>query len=1068
MRLTRVGVFAGLILARAYGQSTCVSFPAGFIPFSSISYVTAADSAGDHLVVGVPAAGALSFISANVQPPASTNQTFCDAQVQLAPQQFYPNVYVPTAAELSGNFSAFAGLLVNPANNQAFQGGIIPASQLNNVFAWRIGGAQVASANRAWSPTGSMTEARTEHAAVLLPSGKVLVVGGNGDTGTDLYDPATGTFMATGRTLFAHTYDVTATLLNNGLVLLVGGRGAPSAAELYDPVAGTFAATGSPVYLHGYYHTATPLANGLVLVVGGLAAAGDTGQASSGAETYNPKTGTFTEAGAMAFNRNNHTATLLADGRVLIAGGQAGGANDLSPNPAFDSAEIYDPSTGNFSLTSPMQAARTSHFAALLASGKVLVGGGYGTSTSNQSAELFDPVSGSFLYTGEMSTLRSLATATLLSSGQVLVAGGYPSFPVGTNAAELYDPAIGSFTTTGSMGSARGNATATLLLDGLVLVTGGRTVCCAGVLASAELYTPVTEGLVTSQTGLTFRVAAGNAAVPPQSVAVLSTTASIPWTLSASTYQGGNWLNVTPTSGSSVPGATPVALTISANPAGLAAQDYYGAVTLTPTDGVHPPITIAIVLSIVPPGTAAPPAVTPSGLVFLGAPGTTLKPQTFTVSNLTSQPIAFTGTGSPSPSWFAFTPKSGIIAAGQTTSITVTPSSATLIAGVYPGTIDLLFGDGSTQGIDLLLVISATAGSARPGPQPSAVAPKATAACTASNLLPVFTTIGTGFSTPAAWPTALVVQVVDDCGAAFNTGSVVVSFSNGDSPISLLSTGSGNWAGTWVPAHSTAGFTVRADAQQLPLTGSVEVSGQVLSNPSVPIVSSGGLVSSVDFSSAPALGLLVSVFGSGLADGTASSGVPLVSQLGSTSVVLSGRVLPLLYVSDSVVNVAIPYDLQVNTSQQLVVLRGNAVSVPVPMPVFASAPSVVSASGTGSGQGLVYRLNGQVAARADTSSPAAAGDTLVIYAVGLGAVTPALAVEDGASVNQLEYTAAPATVTIGGVPASVGFAGLTPGYPGLYQVNATMPGGVTPGTQVPVKVSVAGKSSQSNIFIAVQ
>src|SRR5580692_1143527 len=106
MRLKRIGFCAGLILARAYGQSTCVNFPAGFIPFSSISYVTAANFAGDHLVVGVPTPGALSLINASIPLPAFTNQTFCDAQVQFAPQQYYPNVYVPTAAELSGNFSA--------------------------------------------------------------------------------------------------------------------------------------------------------------------------------------------------------------------------------------------------------------------------------------------------------------------------------------------------------------------------------------------------------------------------------------------------------------------------------------------------------------------------------------------------------------------------------------------------------------------------------------------------------------------------------------------------------------------------------------------------------------------------------------------------------------------------------------------------------------------------------------------------------------------------------------------------------------------------------------------------
>ena len=310
------------------------------------------------------------------------------------------------------------------------------------------------------------------------------------------------------------------------------------------------------------------------------------------------------------------------------------------------------------------------------------------------------------------------------------------------------------------------------------------------------------------------------------------------------------------------------------------------------------------------------------------------------------------------------------------------------------------------------------------------------------------------------------MEVVDDCGVAINTGSVIVSFSDGDPPIGLLSTGNGNWAGTWVPVHSTTGFTVRADAQRLPLTGSVQVSGQVLSNPTVPVVATGGIVSNADFAGAPAVGLLVSIFGSGLADGSAQfTNVPLPQRLGSTSVVLSGVELPLLYVSDTQVNVAIPYNVPVNTSQQLVVLRGNAVSVPVPLAVFASEPSILSVSGRGSGQGLIF--NAITGMRADTNSPAAAGDYLVIYALGLGAVTPPIAVEDGAPPSPYEYAVAPVTVTVGGIPATVLFAGMTPGYVGLYQVNVAMPGGVTPGSQVPVTVSVAGKSGAGAITIAV-
>ena len=1075
LNLTRIVILAVLMFGCAYGQSTCVNFPANFVPFASISYVTAADSAGDHLVVGVPAPGTLSAIAANIPLPASTNQMFCDAQVQLGPGQFYPNVYVPTAAELSGNFSAFNGLFVNAATNQPYPNGQVPAGQLGNVFAWRIGPAQVVSANQGWSPTGSMAEAREGHASVLLPSGKVLMVGGYSTTGDvligELYNPATGAFASAGKMLDDHGFAPTATLLNNGKVLIVGGASNPSAAELYDPVSGQFTSAGQPVYPHGNISTATLLNDGRVLVVGGLAQPGSPPGAgsNSGAETYDPTTGTFTRAGAMTANRNGHTATLLADGRVLVAGGEA-----LFGGDPFDSAEIFDPSTGTFSPTGFMTEARSQQYAVLLSNGKVLVGGGFASIMT--SAELFDPATGLFAQTGSMTSgARSTALAKLLSSGQVLVAGGKDSNSRATNSAELYNPATGTFVATGSMGAPRDQFTETQLLDGQVLVTGGdMAICCSTPISSAEIYTPVTEGLVTSQTGLTFRIASGSATPPAQTIAVLSNTATIPWTLSTHTYQGGNWLSVTPTSGSSAPGATPVTLTITASPSGLAAQDYYAAITLTPTDGVHPPISIAIVLSIVPPGTAAEPAVTPSGLLFLGTPGATLKPQSFTISNLTSTAITFNAVATSTPTWFTSTPISGTIPAAQSSSITVTPSTASLTSGVYPGSIKLLFADGSTQTIDLLLVISSTAGTAnaRPSASPaSAATSKATAACTASKLLPVFTTIGIGFDAPAAWPTPLAVQVVDDCGNGFNTGSVIVSFSDGDAPINLLSIGNGNWTGTWTPLRSSTGFSVRADAQALPLTGTVQVSGQVFSNPSVPVISPGGAVSSGDFASSPALGLLVSIFGSGLADGSlGDTGVPLMDQLGSTSVTLSGRSLPLLYVSANQVNVAIPYDVTVNSAQQLVVERGNAVSVPVPLAVFSSEPTILTATGSGSGQGLIFWVDAKGnSGEAVAATPATAGDVLVIYAVGLGAVTPAISVENGAPSTTLIQTETPVTVTIGGVTAtSVPFAGLTPGYVGLYQVNVVMPSGVTPGSQVPVTISIGGKSNQGSVYMAVK
>jgi hypothetical protein len=586
MRLTRAVFLAGFILARVYGQNTCINFPAGFIPFSSIDYVTAADSAGDHLVAGAPASGAMSAINA-IPLPAFTNQMFCDAEVQLGPQQFYPNVYVPTSDERAGNFSAFAGLLLNPATNLPYPQGVIPASQLNNVFAWRIGAAQTPSANGGWSPTGSMMFALDAEPAVPLPSGKVLVVGPV--ISPQLYDPATGTFTSAGHTVFAHGGTPTATLLNNGQVLIVGGSNLPSAAELYDPSSGQFVATGAPVQPHGYQHSATLLNDGRVLVVGGLMQPGTPATGTNaGAETYDPQTGAFTAAGPMLANRNGHTATLLADGRVLVAAGLASGNG--STDTQLNSAEVFSPATGTFAATLPMTEPRLGHVAVLLPDGNVLVAGGVFLSGT---AELFNPTTLAFIPTGSMNNpLRQGSRAALLSSGQVLVAGGgngggfsVQSAPSSTAAAELYTPATGIFTPTGSMGTPRNTFEATLLLDGRFFAAGGQDLDSGTNVASAELYTPTTRGPghIPDRADVPHRAGQRHSRLrKPSSRAEQHRHDSLGLS-PCHTYQGGSWLSVTPTSGTSVPRRRlQSSLTFSVNQAGLAAQDYYATATLTP------------------------------------------------------------------------------------------------------------------------------------------------------------------------------------------------------------------------------------------------------------------------------------------------------------------------------------------------------------------------------------------------------------------------------------------------------------------------------------------------------
>jgi adhesin/invasin len=487
---------------------------------------------------------------------------------------------------------------------------------------------------------------------------------------------------------------------------------------------------------------------------------------------------------------------------------------------------------------------------------------------------------------------------------------------------------------------------------------------------------------------------------------------------------------------------------------------------------VHPPISITVVLSIVPAGTAAPAQVSPTGLVFVATSGVNPRPQALTISSITSNPLTFTATGASAASWFTFAPKSGSITTALPATITVTPASASLSTGVYPGTVTLAFSDATTQTVTLLLVVSSSTPTSLATPS-THLRDFATAACTPTKLLPVLTSVGTGFSAPAGWPVAVIAQIVDDCGDLINSGSAVASFTNSDPPVSLIAIGGGTWSATWVPGPTYAGSSIRVDAQtpNPALAGSVQVSVAVAANPTVPVVTAGGIVSSGDYSSAPALGLLVSIFGSGLADQPAqNSSLPLPPELSTTSVVLSGGAqLPLLYVSSSQINVLIPYEAAANATHQLVVQRNNAISVPVTTSVFNAAPAILSTAGNGLGQGHIYVIEPSGAETlANQDSPATAGNTVVIYCVGLGPVNPAVTSGGAAPGFPLAYANAAVTVTFGGQTATPGFAGLTPGFAGLYQVNVVVPTDVTPGNQVPVTMSAGGKSSSGAIFMAIK
>ena len=544
--------------------------------------------------------------------------------------------------------------------------------------------------------------------------------------------------------------------------------------------------------------------------------------------------------------------------------------------------------------------------------------------------------------------------------------------------------------------------------------------------------------MLLSQRGLSFLAVEGGGVIPPQTFGVLNTgRGSMSWSVSTRTLAGGDWLSATPTTGVSRAGAEAPLVEVAIDQSALAAGVYYGLVEVfaesAPNSLQQVPVFVEVLAERSDPGAQ----LTPRQLVFTGVQGSNPSSQEVLVFGVSAESKSFRGAASTDLGrvWFQTLPNDAQVLPDRPTRMVIQPFDPQLLPGVHRGLLPLQFSDGQVETVAVTLVQSAAEGSA-----------PAQAGCVAQTLLPRVRSLGSSFDVSSGWPVALEVQVVDDCGRAIDEGSVTVEFSNGDPQLSLVSLRNGRWDGTWQTGGVSDGVTLKVRAEAPALSGVSEVAGTLGSRIERPEFRREGVVSAADFDpvapAPPAPGGLISIFGTRLAEGQATAEqLPLPESLASTSVFIGGIPAPLLFSGGGQVNALVPLELTPNTSHRLLIQRGTTLTEAVDISVAVAQPAIFKTT-PGASQGHVYRFVDGTQILADELAPAVAGDILIIYAAGLGAVDPTPPSGEAAGFDLLSRSAIGVEVKIQGADADVQFSGLAPGFAGLYQVNAVTPSGL--------------------------
>jgi uncharacterized protein (TIGR03437 family) len=573
----------------------------------------------------------------------------------------------------------------------------------------------------------------------------------------------------------------------------------------------------------------------------------------------------------------------------------------------------------------------------------------------------------------------------------------------------------------------------------------------AGVTSvPVTLFLTPQPSMALSAAGTQFAFSSGGAPAAVNHSFLISTTAASPIAWTASVSSGGAWLSTSTPSGSasaSAPGVVSFSLDPAAS-AQLAPGGYYGTIRIASSAVVDSPLDFQVVLNVGPSSAAAAPVPSPEGLVFLTTAATQPAAQSVQVFSTGSgaanfQTSAITGDGH---SWLSASPASFGTLPGAAAQSQISVNPAGLSPGVYYGTVNYAGPAATVRGVNVTMIVLP------PGSSP----------CTPAQAIPVPLSLLNGFAATVSRPTPVAIMLLNDCGMPMTNGVATATFSDGETPLTLAPAigAAGLYTATWYPRQPAAQASISLLAAAPGLAAAPVLLNGIVRPGNAPALAplSTLHIFAPQPGAAVAPGNIVQIYGSNLASSTASaSGVPLATTLGGTSVSFGGIPAPLFYVSPSQINAQVPFELGSEGQYQIEVNSNGIQSPPDVVHVSATAPGIAALP---SGIAIAQHSDGSLVSE---QSPAKPGESLVLYASGLGVTNPAVASGAASPSSPLAVPQAMPTLLIGAESALIRFVGLTPGLVGLYQINMTVPPDV-PNGDLPLVLSQGAGNSVAVIL----